>query len=66
MNDYQAKIKDFKSRYLSDENITLVGFCKYCEAIKCTDQKQVFTVNCHGQLVSCYWKKNGGKIIKKY
>jgi MoaA/NifB/PqqE/SkfB family radical SAM enzyme len=66
VNDYQAKIRDFKIKYSPDKNIILVGFCKYCEAKKCTDQKQVFTVNCHGQLTSCYWKKNGGKIIKKY
>ncbi len=66
VNDYQAKIKDFKNKHLLDKNVVLVGFCKYCEAKKCTDQKKVFTVNCHGQLISCYWKKNGGKIVKKY
>ena len=66
VDDYQAKIKSFKNKYLNDKEIILVGFCKYCEASKCTDQKQVFTVNSHAQLISCYWKKNGGKIIKKY
>ncbi len=66
VNDYQTKIKSFKNKYLNDKEIILVGFNKYCKTNKCADQKQIFTVNSHAQLVSCYWKKNGGKIIKKY
>lgn len=66
VNNYQAKIRDFKRNFLFDKSIILVGFCKYCQSKECVDQKKVFTVNCHSQLVSCYWKKNGGKIIKNY
>lgn len=66
VDDYQSKIKSFKNKYLDSKDVILVGFCKYCEASNCTDQKQVFTVNSHAQLVSCYWKRNGGEIIKKY
>jgi MoaA/NifB/PqqE/SkfB family radical SAM enzyme len=66
IDDYQKKIQGFKNEYLSDKDIILVGFCKYCESEQCLDQKQVFTVDSHGQLVSCYWKKGGGKIIKKF
>lgn len=66
VNEYHVKIQSFKKKYLNDKKIILVGFCKYCMTNKCTDQTQVFTVNSHAQLVSCYWKKNGGKIIKNY
>lgn len=66
IEDYQKKIQHFKNKYFDDKDVILVGFCKYCEFEKCPDQKQVFTVNCHGQLVSCYWKKGGGEIIKRY
>lgn len=66
VDDYQAKIVSFKNKYLDRGDVILVGFCKYCEASKCADQKQVFIVNCHAQLVSCYWKKNGGEIIEIY
>ena len=66
IDEYQAIIKDFKDKYIKDSQVILVGFCKFCETKSCTDQKQVFTVNSHGYLISCYWKKGGGKIIKKY
>jgi MoaA/NifB/PqqE/SkfB family radical SAM enzyme len=64
--EYQEKIKKFKDKYINDKDIILVGFNEYCKADKCLDQKQVYTINSYGQLVSCYWMKNGGKIIKKY
>ncbi|MFP4515117.1 MAG: radical SAM protein [Parcubacteria group bacterium] len=64
--DYQEKIKDFKNKYINDKKVILVGFNKYCNAKNCLDQKQVYTVNSYGQLVGCYWKKGGGKVIKKY
>jgi MoaA/NifB/PqqE/SkfB family radical SAM enzyme len=66
INEYQAKIQEFKNKYINDKKIILVGFCKYCKNKNCTDQKNVFTINSCGQLVSCYWKKGGGKIIKNY
>ena len=60
------KLIDFKKKYLNSPDITLVGFTPFCENENCLDQKSVFTINRKGELVSCYWKKSGGEVIKKY
>lgn len=64
--NYYEKIDKFKNKYIKDRDIILVGFNEYCNNNNCLDQKKVFTVNRKGELVSCYWQKNGGKFIKKY
>lgn len=63
---YNDSIKIFKNKYINHPEIILVGFHEYCPAVDCLDQKNVFTVNRKGQLVSCYWQKNGGKVIRDY
>ena len=66
IKEYYSKIEKIKSRYIYDDEIILVGFNDYCSAKNCLDQKCVFTINRFGELVSCYWHKDGGRIIKKY
>lgn len=66
IKEYKLKIDDFKNRYKNDGDIIIVGFSEFCESKNCKDQKQVFTVNCRGQLVNCYWGRDGGKVINKY
>jgi len=63
---YSQKLINFKKKYLNSPDITLVGFTPFCENKDCLDQKSIFVINRKGELVSCYWKEDGGEVIKKY
>jgi len=63
---YNKEIKLFKNKYLNHPNIVLVGFTPFCKNKNCRDLKDIFMINRRGELVSCYWKQNGGTIINKY
>ena len=63
---YNQEVISFKKKYLNRSDIILVGFTPFCENENCLDQKNVFTINKKGESVSCYWKKDGGEVIKKY
>lgn len=64
--EYNQKLNFFKKKYLKDQNIILVGFAQYCKNKNCLNQKNIFMVNAKGELVDCYWKKNGGLVKGKY
>lgn len=64
--EYNKEIKKFYDKYIDSPEIIIIGFTPFCENKECLDQKNVFMVNCKGQLIDCYWKKDGGKVIKKY
>lgn len=66
LRDYSQKLINFKEKYLSDPDVILVGFTPFCKNKNCLDQKNIFTINKKGELVSCYWKEDGGTIITKY
>jgi MoaA/NifB/PqqE/SkfB family radical SAM enzyme len=63
---YNKEIKKFKEKYIDDPSLILVGFDPFCRNKSCPDQKNVFMVNQKGELITCYWKKNGGKVIKTF
>jgi len=63
---YLKRLKDFRANYLDNSEITLVGFTPYCESENCWDQKNIFTINRKGELISCYWQRNGGSVIDHY
>ena len=65
-NNYINKLKKFKIKHKNDKSIIMVGFYEYCKNSNCLDQKNIFMINKNGCLVKCYWKKNGGQVIKKY
>ncbi|MFW5888444.1 MAG: radical SAM protein [Patescibacteria group bacterium] len=64
MSNYFSAIQNIKKRYINDNEIILVGFCRHCHINDCPDQKQLFIINKSGEPVSCYWKKGGGKLLK--
>lgn len=63
---YNKNIEFFKDKYLNNPEIILVGFNPFCKNKKCLDLKNVFTINSRGELITCYWKKNRGKVVSKY
>ena len=66
IKDYRLMSKKFYEKYKKNSDITLVGFKPFCANKNCLDQKNIFMLNSKGEIVTCYWKKNGGKVIKKY
>ena len=62
--DHSEKVKKFKTKFTKDPSVILIGFTQFCENKNCLDLKNVFMVNYKGKIVSCYWKKNKGKIVK--
>jgi len=66
IKDYKLMSKKFYEKYKNNPEVTLVGFKTFCTNKNCLDQKNIFMVNSKGELVTCYWKKNGGKVVKKY
>ena len=66
LTEYDKKVNIFKEKYIDNPDVIIIGFTPFCENINCLDQKNVFMVNRKGRLVECYWKKDGGKAIKKY
>jgi MoaA/NifB/PqqE/SkfB family radical SAM enzyme len=66
IKDYVLKTKGFYEKYKDSPEVTIVGFGAFCKNKKCLDQKNIFMVNSGGDMITCYWKKNGGKIIKRY
>jgi len=66
IKDYKLVSKKFYEKYKNNPDVVLVGFKTFCTNKNCLDQKNVFLVNSNGELVVCYWKKNGGKVVKRY
>lgn len=66
IRDYKLLSKNFYEMHEDNPNIILVGFKPFCANKNCLDQKNIFMVNYRGELITCYWKKNGGKVVKKY
>lgn len=69
VEDFNKKVKFFKTKFIDDPNLILIGFTPFCENKNCLDLKNVFMINCKGELVDCYWKtkKIRQKIyFKKY
>lgn len=64
--EYNKIIKEFRQKYINRTDIILVGFEPFCANKNCLDQKNVFMINRNGELVDCYWKKNGGKVVKTF
>ena len=64
--EYKNEIDKFKEKYKYNKDIIIVGFDKYCKYRNCPDQNKIFMVDRRGHLVNCYWKKDGGKLIRKY
>lgn len=67
IKQYNSELEKFKSKYINHPHIILVGFERNmcCNNKQCLDQKNVFMINKNGKLVTCYWKKDGGKIVTK-
>mgnify|MGYP001578858503 CR=1 FL=1 len=57
---YNQELMNFKKKYLNSPDIILVGFTPFCENKNCLDQKNIFTINRKGELVSCYFVWNSG------
>jgi MoaA/NifB/PqqE/SkfB family radical SAM enzyme len=68
VKQYMSELEKFKSKYKNHPDIILVGFEKNmsCTNKHCLDQKNVFMINKNGELVTCYWKKDGGKIVSRF
>ena len=64
--EYDKAIKKFRQKHISRTDIILVGFEPSCISKNCLDQKNVFMINREGELINCYWKKNGGKVVKTF
>lgn len=63
---YNEQIKKFKEKYINSTDLILVGFEPFCTNKNCLDQKNVFMVNRKGELIECYWKKDGGRVVKTF
>lgn len=63
---YNKEIKRFKEKYIDSPDIILVGFSPFCKNKNCLDLKNIFMINQKAELIKCYWKKNGGKIVKTF
>lgn len=63
---YNKEIKKFKEKYIDSTDLILVGFEPFCRNKNCLDQKNVFMVNRRGELIECYWKKGGGRVVKTF
>ena len=63
---YNKEIDKFKKEHVNSADLILVGFEPFCTNKNCLDQKNVFMINRKGQLIGCYWKKNGGKVVKTF
>lgn len=65
---YISDLEKVKLNYIDNPDVILVGFEKgmSCTNKHCLDQKNVFMINKNGELVECYWKRNGGKVVTKY
>jgi MoaA/NifB/PqqE/SkfB family radical SAM enzyme len=66
LKGYNKELINFKKKHFNSPDVILVGFTPFCENGNCLDQKNIFTINRRGELVSCYWKKSGGEFIRKY
>ncbi|MBP8994732.1 MAG: radical SAM protein [Bacteroidales bacterium] len=66
IKNYRSMSKKFYEKYKNNPEVVLVGFKTFCINKNCLDQKNIFMINSKGKLITCYWKKDGGKIVKKY
>jgi MoaA/NifB/PqqE/SkfB family radical SAM enzyme len=67
LEEYKRNLELFKTRHIHDPKVILAGFYPdyFCTNKQCLDQKNIFMVNSAGDLVECYWKKNGGIVVAK-